>query len=209
MNKGEVPGYEFEVPRGPRHGYGPRHAGGHDQAMRQLRHPAQHSQAPVPTPRSAVRDASSGVFAVMRKRNWLLGVAVPILAAVAVGIAVVVVSGGGGGGVAPSALAAGFPPARLAGADFTGTGATSRVTLDAIGAAAGTEVAAGAANGGPALWVSADGGSEWTRAALGGPASLSGAGTGEIAERSARPGGLGGRRHHARRGRRPARGLLA
>ncbi len=182
MNTGEVPGYEFEVPRGPRHGYGPRHAGGHDQATRQLRYPAQHSLAPAPAPRSAVRDASSGVFAVMRKRNWLLGVAAPILAAVAVGIAVVVVSGGGGGsGVAPSALAAGFPPARLAGADFTGTGENSRVTLDAIGAAAGTEVAAGAANGGPALWVSADGGSEWTRAALGGPASLSKAGTGEIA----------------------------
>ena len=58
----------------------------------------------------------------MRKRNWLLGLAAPILAAVAVGIAVVVVAGGGGGGgAAPSALAAGFPPARLAGADFTGT----------------------------------------------------------------------------------------
>ena len=54
----------------------------------------------------------------MRKRNWLMGLAVPILAAIAVGIAVVVVSGGGGSGAsAPSALAAGFPPARLAGAD--------------------------------------------------------------------------------------------
>ena len=30
MDRGEVPGYEFEVPRGPRHGYGPRHAVGRD-----------------------------------------------------------------------------------------------------------------------------------------------------------------------------------
>ena len=119
----------------------------------------------------------------MRKRNWLLGLAVPILAAVVVGVAVVVVAGGGGSGsgVAPSALAAGFPPARLAGPVFTGPSATSRVILDAVGASAGTEVAAGAANGGPALWVSADGGSKWTRAALGGPASLSRPGSGQIA----------------------------
>ena len=63
-----------------------------------------------------------GVFTVMRTRNWLMGLAVPILAAIAVGIAAVVVTGGGGtGGAAPSALAAGFPPARLAGASFTGS----------------------------------------------------------------------------------------
>jgi hypothetical protein len=171
MDRGEVPGYEFEVPRGPRHGYGPRHAAGHDYVPPQY----------PPPPKSSVRTASSGVLAVMRKRNWLLGLAAPILAAVVVGIAVVVVAGGGGSGVAPSALAAGFPPARLAGPVFAGTSATSRVILDAVGASAGTEVAAGAANGGPALWVSADGGSDWTRAALGGPASLRRAGTGELA----------------------------
>jgi hypothetical protein len=181
MDTGEVPGYEFEVPRGPRHGYGPRHATGHDYMPPQLRHPAQQA----PAPQSTARHAGSGVLAVMRDRNWLVGLAAPILAAVAVGIAVVVISGGGGGnGVAPSALAAGFPPARLAGASFTGTGktsGTSRVILDAIGASAGTEVAAGAANGGPALWVSADGGSDWTQAEIGGPAPLRSAGTGELA----------------------------
>ena len=182
MDTGEVPGYEFEVPRGPRHGYGPRHVAGHDHTLPQRTYPPQQEfgyppqQAPAPA-----RHVGSGVLAVMRNRNWLLGLAAPILAAVAVGIAVVVVAGGGGNGVAPSALAAGFPPARLAGADFTGTGAKSRVILDAIGASAGTEVAAGAANGGPALWVSADGGSDWTRAALGGPAPLHSAGTGELA----------------------------
>jgi len=186
MDTGEVPGYEFEVPRGPRHGYGPRHVAGHDYTLPQRTHPPQqefrYPPQPAPAPPSPARHAGSGVLAVMRNRNWLLGLAAPILAAVAVGIAVVVVAGGGGGnGVAPSALAAGFPPARLAGAAFTGTGAKTRVILDAIGASAGTEVTAGAANGGPALWVSADGGSDWTRAALGGPASLHSAGTGELA----------------------------
>jgi hypothetical protein len=175
MNTGEVPGYEFEVPRGQRHGYGPRHAAGHDHALQQVRQPRH-----APAPRSPVRDASSGVLAVMRKRNWLMGLAAPILAAVLVGVAVVVVSGGGSSGVAPSALAAGFPPARVAGAEFTGAG-TTRVILDAIGASAGTEVTAGAANGGPALWVSTDGGTDWARAALGGLAALSRAGTGELA----------------------------
>jgi hypothetical protein len=129
-----------------------------------------------------VRTASSGVLSVMRTRNWLMGLAVPILAAIVVGIAVVVVSGGGGsGGSAPSALAAGFPPARLAGASFTGTAGTSRVILTAIGASAATEVAAGGANGGPALWASSDGGATWTRATLAGPTALTKAGTGQLA----------------------------
>ena len=118
----------------------------------------------------------------MRTRNWLMGLAVPILAAVAVGIAVVVVSGGGGSGTsAPSALAAGFPPARLAGASFSGTAGASRVILSAVGASSATEVAAGGVNGGPALWSSSDGGATWARAALTGPASLTGAGSGQLA----------------------------
>jgi hypothetical protein len=177
MDTGEFPGYEFEVPRGPQHG--PRHGTGHD-SLRQLRYAPQHAQ---PTrPRSPVLVASSGVLAVMRKRNWLMGLAAPILAAVAVGIAAVVVAGGSGGdGTAPSALAAGFPPARSAGPDFTGSGETVRVSLTAIGASAATEVAAGAADGGPALWVSADGGADWARAALAGTATLTRAGTGELA----------------------------
>jgi hypothetical protein len=173
MNRGDLPGYEFEMPRGQRHESGPRHAFGHDS----LRH-LQQAQ-PEQEPRSSVRTASSGVLDVMRKRNWLVGLAAPIVAAVAVGIAVVVVTGGGGnGGAAPSALAAGFPPARLAGAGFAGT---SRVILTAIGAAAATEVAGGGVNGGPALWASSDGGTDWTRAVLHGPASLTSADSGQVA----------------------------
>jgi hypothetical protein len=176
MDTGDFPGYEFDVPRGQRHGYGPRHAIGHDSL-----HQLQRAPQPPPPPRPSVR-AVGGVLAVMRKRNWLMGLAAPVLAAITVGIAVVVVTGGGGnGGTAPSALAAGFPPAQLAGADFTGTTGTARVILAAIGASAATEVAVGSANGGPAVWVSADGGGAWTRAVLGGPASLTRAGTGQLA----------------------------
>src|ERR1700761_8627329 len=124
MNRGELPGYEFEVPRGPRQAGGPRHAFGHD-SLRYL----QATPPAEPEVKSPVRAAGSGVLDIMRKRNWVMGLAVPILAAVIVGIAVVVATGGGGtGGAAPSALAAGFPPARYAGAAFTGntgTGTTS------------------------------------------------------------------------------------
>jgi hypothetical protein len=173
MNRGDVPGYEFEVPRGPRHASGPRHALDHDSMRHLQRAPAEDE------PRSSVRAASSGVLDVMRNKNWLVGLAAPILAAIAVGIAVVVIAGGGGGtGAAPSALAAGFPPARPAGAGFAG----SRVILTAIGADAGTEVAAGGVNGGPALWDSSDGGTDWTRAVLQGPAALTQAGAGQLAE---------------------------
>jgi hypothetical protein len=176
MNRGEVPGYEFEVPRGPRHASGPRHAIGHE-SLRHLQQPQ-----PEQGPRSSVRAASSGVFDVMRKRNWLMGLAAPLLAAIAVGIAAVVVVGGGGnGGAAPSALSAGFPPARLAGASFTGTARTARVILTAIGASAATEVAVGGVNGGPALWASSNGGATWTAEALAGSASLTKAGSGQLA----------------------------
>src|ERR1700761_5393882 len=129
MDTGEFPGYEFEGPRGP--AYGPRPVAHHDSprhdaprydphydSLRQLRYAPQHAQ---PSPRSPVIAAGSGVFAIMRGRNWLMGLAAPIMAAIVVGIAAVVVAGGTGGtGAAPSALAAGFPPARLAGAGFTG-----------------------------------------------------------------------------------------
>jgi hypothetical protein len=153
---------------------GPRPAAGWD-SMRDLQ------QAPPsePSPRS-LRAVSRGVFAVMRRKNWLMGLAAPILAAVTVGIAAVVVTGGGSSGAAaPSALAAGFPPARLAGSQFQSGGA-ARVILAALGAAAGTEVAAGSADGGPALWVSADGGTDWAQASLNGQTALAAPGTGQL-----------------------------
>jgi hypothetical protein len=204
MNRGDVPGYEFEVPRGPRQASGPRYASEHEQTRQfpreQLQFPREQSQfqreqpqfqreqlrfqreQPEEEPRSSAREAGSGLLTIMRKRNWLMGVAVPILAAIIVGIAVVVVTGGGGnGGAAPSALAAGFSPARLAGASFTGNAGTSRVVLAAIGASAGTEVVAGGVSGGPAVWVSPDGGDTFARATLGGLTAMTKAGTGQLA----------------------------
>lgn len=175
---GEVPGYEFEVP--PLAARWNRHddLAGSAKPLSQFRQPAQ-QQPPAP---SMPARAGSAVLAALRARNWVTGLAFPILAAVAVGIAAVVIVGAGGSGsAAPSALAAGFPPARLAGADFTGATATSPVVLDAIAASAASEVVAGSANGRPALWVSADGGSAWSRAPLTGAAVLTMAGGGELA----------------------------
>jgi hypothetical protein len=180
MDTGEVPGYEFELPRGPRHRTRQDALRAFPQDSlrpfpRDSLRPLRHEAPPVP-PRASVR-AAGGVLAVMRTRNWLVGLVLPIVVAVIVGIAVVVTAGGGGtGGAAPSALAAGFPPARLAGTAFTGAAGTARVMLAGIAASAGTEVLAGAADGGPALWVSPDGGSQWTRAAL-----AAGGGGGQLA----------------------------
>jgi hypothetical protein len=105
-------------------------------------------------------------LAAMRARNWLTSLAAPLVAAIAVGVAAVVVLGAnnGRGADAPSALAAGFPPARLAAADFAGGGGP--VEVSAIAAGGATEVAVGSASRGCALWASVDGGSSWRRAAL-------------------------------------------
>jgi len=105
-------------------------------------------------------------LAAMRARNWLTSLAAPLVAAIAVGVAAVVVLGANNGrdADAPSALAAGFPPARPAAADFGGGGRPMEVSAIAAGGA--TEVAVGSASGGCALWASVDGGSSWRRAAL-------------------------------------------
>jgi hypothetical protein len=225
MDTGEVPGYEFEVPRGPRHRTrrdslrafpedppppvqrDPRRFQQNtlrlfQQDPRSFRQepprpvqqdpvnpfqrdsvrPLRQAARAVPPPGASVRAAGGGVLAVMRTRNWLVGLVLPIVVAVIVGIAVVVTAGGGGnGGAAPSALAAGFPPARLAGTAFTGPAGSTQVMLTAIAASAGTEVLAGTADAGPALWVSADGGAAWTRATPAGPAALTRAGSGQLA----------------------------
>ena len=102
----------------------------------------------------------------MRARNLFMSLALPLLAAIAVGIAAVVIVGANNTiGSAPTAIDAGFPPARLATADFGGAGG-SPVQLSAIAAAGPTEVAAGSARGDLALWVSGDGGSTWQRGSV-------------------------------------------
>ena len=164
---GELPGYEFDRPRA----YGrpePRPGAWRPPSALPSRSAADPPARPG-RPGLLARDT----LAAMRARNWLTSLAAPLLAAIAVGVACVVVLGANNGGEAdaPSALAAGFPPARLAAADFGGGPA---VQVSAIAAAAATEVAAGSAGRGCALWVSADGGSTWHRAAL--PPSAAGHG---------------------------------
>src|ERR1700722_11045487 len=161
---GEMPGYEFDAPRasawpGPVAGRGE----GRRQAWPQQppgepswppRWPAPGWQPPeADSPPGPGRPAllARNTLAAMRARNWLTRLAVPLVAAIAVGVAGVVVLGGnnGGGTAAPSALAAGFPPARSAAADFGGGGRP--VQVSAIAADGATEVAVGSANRGCAL----------------------------------------------------------
>jgi len=166
---GRRPGYEFDPPHAS--GWPSPAAGGGDR-RRQAWPPGPPAQpwrpAPPPAP-EASRPAllARDTLAAMRARNWVTSLAAPLVAAVAVGIAAVVVLGANnrGDNAAPSALAAGFPPARSAAADFGG-GAGHPVQVSAIAAAGATEVAAGGADRGCALWVSADGGSTWHRAGL-------------------------------------------
>jgi hypothetical protein len=116
----------------------------------------------------------------MRARNLLVSLALPLLAAIAVGIAVVVVVGANNSiSSAPAAISAGFPPARLATKLFGGGAGGSPVQLSAIAAAGSTQVAAGSAGGRLALWVSEDGGSTWQRGVV--PAGDARAGSGQLA----------------------------
>jgi hypothetical protein len=156
---------------GPRHGVGLRERDGldgqHGQGgLRRLRYPADYQ----PDPGLAGRLARE-VAAAMRSRNWVTGLAVPIVAAIAVGIAVVVVAGANNGntGGAPSSLAAGFPPARSAAADFTDTPALAgrgiQAPLGHVATFGGTTVAVGAESGTriplARFYVSANNGQTW------------------------------------------------
>jgi hypothetical protein len=180
---GDVPGYEFDGPRG----YG---RPGPPADVGEWGRPAWPGQpigpglgpGPAQDPGRGRPTLARDTLAAMRARNWVTSLAAPLVAAIAVGIAAVVVLGanhGAGGTAAPSSLAAGFPPARSATADFGGAGGRP-VEVAAIAAAGATEVAVGGADRGCALWVSADGGSSWRRAALT-AAPVAGAGAGQLA----------------------------
>jgi hypothetical protein len=119
------------------------------------------------------------VLRTMRQRNLLTGLFIPISVAISVGIAVVVAAGAnnGAGGVAPSQLAAGFPPARTGAADFTDTAALAgrgtSTPLTQVAAFGGTIVAVGAQAGGRIghvrFLVSADNGRTWRLGAVQAP----------------------------------------
>jgi hypothetical protein len=77
-------------------------------------------------------------------RGWGLRVAIPILTMIAVGVAVVILVGANSGnGTAPPATALGYPPAALAGQDFTAAADTRGIT-ESLGrvAVSGSEMVA-------------------------------------------------------------------
>ena len=109
-------------------------------------------------------------LAGLKFRGWALRAAIPILAMVIFGVAIVVLAGANSGnaGPAPPATALGFPPATLAGNDFTpaasGRGISQtlgRVTSDgaeivAVGSQTGARIARAQ------FFVSLNGGRSWT-----------------------------------------------
>jgi hypothetical protein len=108
---------------------------GHNEWSRLLR-----SFLPQPERRHLGRE----FLANLNFRGWGIRVAIPILTMVAVGVAVVVVVGANSGnGSAPPTSSLGYPPAALAGADFTAA-ADSRGITESLGrvAVSGSEVVA-------------------------------------------------------------------
>jgi hypothetical protein len=118
-----------------------------------LRGPAFRPPARRPARRPAAA-LGQEILHTMRSRNLVTGLAIPIMVAISVGIAVVVAVGAnnGVGGVAPSQLSAGFPPARIATADFAVSAAQAghgtRTGLGAVAAFGSQVVAVGAQSGG-------------------------------------------------------------
>jgi hypothetical protein len=90
----------------------------------------------------------------MRSRSLMTGLFIPITVAIAVGVAVVMAAGAnsGSGSLPPSQLSAGFPPARTAAGDFTGTPALAgrgiSTQLTQVAAVGADIVAVGAQSGG-------------------------------------------------------------
>jgi len=103
-------------------------------------------------------------------RGWGLRVAIPVLAMVVFGVAVVVIAGANSGhpGPAPPVTALGFPPATLAGRDFTAAASGRGIsqTLGRVTSVGDTVVAVGSQAGGriarAQFFVSVDDGRTWT-----------------------------------------------
>jgi hypothetical protein len=125
-------------------------------------------------PQPANRNWSAEFRAALHFRGWLTRVGVPILAMIILGVAVVVISGANSGSTSPtpSTASLGFPPASLAGSEFTvapgGRGISQ--TLDQV-ASDGTEIVAVGAQDGARIaraqfYVSRNGGRTWTMGAV-------------------------------------------
>ena len=173
---------------------GPRQAGPRQAGPRQAgpRHPGRPRQAPRarPDPRAASAEWAGLLRSLLPQpvkrrwsrefldglefRGWGFRVAIPILAMVVFGVAVVVIVGANSGnaGPAPPATALGFPPATLAGNDFTAadSGRGINQTLGRV-ASAGDEIVAVGAQAGTRIaraqfFVSLNDGRSWTMGAV-------------------------------------------
>jgi hypothetical protein len=128
------------------------------------------SLLPQPARRRWFREFVNG----LEFRGWGIRVAIPILAMVVFGVAVVVIAGANSGhaGPTPSAASLGFPPATLAGSDFTAAGSGRGITqtlgrvasvgheIVAVGSQAGTRIPRAQ------FFVSGDDGRTWTLGAV-------------------------------------------
>ena len=124
------------------------------------------SLLPQPARRRWAREFVNG----LEFRGWGIRVAIPILAMVVFGVAVVVIAGANSGhaGPTPSAASLGFPPATLAGNDFTAAGSGRGIT-QTLGrvASVGDEIVAVGSQAGTRIpraqfFVSGDDGRTWT-----------------------------------------------
>jgi hypothetical protein len=125
-------------------------------------------------PQPAKRRWSREFLAGLEFRGWGVRVAIPILAMVVFGVAVAVISDANSGhaGPTPSAASLGFPPATLAGHDFTAAVSVRGITqtlggmtsvgdeLVAVGSQSGARIARAQ------FFVSGDGGRTWTLGAV-------------------------------------------
>ena len=124
------------------------------------------SLLPQPAKRRWFREFLAG----LQFRGWGVRVAIPILAMVVFGVAVVVIAGANSGnaGPTPPATALGFPPATLAGNDFTAadSGRGISQTLGRVASAGDEIVAVGSQSGAriprAQFFVSLNDGRSWT-----------------------------------------------
>jgi hypothetical protein len=119
-------------------------------------------------PQPAKRNWSKRFLSELHFSGWVTRAAIPILAMVVFGVAVVVIIGANGGSAGPApATALGFPPATLAGQEFT-VAASGRGISQTLGQVAsdGAEIVAvgsqsGARIGRAQFFVSQNGGRSW------------------------------------------------
>jgi hypothetical protein len=119
-------------------------------------------------PQPAERNWSQRFLSELHFRGWVTRAAIPILAMMVFGVAAVVIVGANGGSAGPApATALGFPPATLAGAEFTAP-ATGRGISQTLGQVAsdGPEIVAvgsqsGARIGRAQFFVSQNDGRSW------------------------------------------------